>query len=505
MKPVLVTVEGDGFLKAEVPAVEVAAPSKAVWSRPTRYRRSFSRQWLSGLALLGADLLLLFATTGLTFALAAGTLSSTYETFRKAWCIAAMLMLVGLWLLGCYTTIVMHPASELRRLTMMTVLVYLLPFFSLLNASLEATVAQIAAWVGFYGLAIGLLPVGHLFARLLLGRTHWWGVPVLVLATRDAGELAVHTMRRWPELGLRPVGVLADEYAVGEQIGGVSVIGRIADAPQAAVRYGVRHAIVALSGQSHREVLALLERYSRYFRHLFVLPESPGMVAFWSTSRSFEGLLGYGVQHSYWNLRARALKRAIDIVGASVLLLLLTPLFALVAVLIKLDSPGPVFYRQLRMGRGGQCFPLLKFRTMYQDAHERLQQLLQESPALREEYALFHKLRNDPRVTRVGRYLRRFSIDELPQLWNVLRGELSLVGPRAYMPEERAKMDGMDRIILQKRPGVTGLWQVSGRNGLTFEDRVRMDVHYIHNWTPWLDIYILARTLPVVLTGEGAC
>jgi Undecaprenyl-phosphate galactose phosphotransferase WbaP len=505
MKSIPVTFEGDGALEAAAPAVQVTSPPKATWSRPTRYRRSLSRQWLSGLALLGTDLLLLVTLTGFGGFLAAQTLGDAAEVWVRLWAIAAMLMLIGLWLLGCYTTIVMHPAAELRRVTVMAGLIYLLPLLSLLNGELGVKLGQIPALLGFYGLAISVLPIGHLFSRLFLGRTRWWGVPVLILATRDAGELAVQTMRRWPELGLRPVGVLSNEYAVGETMGGVAVIGRIAEAPQVAVRYGVRHAILALSGQSHREVLALLEAYSRYFRHLFVLPESPGMVAFWSTSRSFEGLLGYGVQHSYWNLRARMLKRLIDIVGASLLLLLLMPLFGLVALLIKLDSPGPVFYRQLRMGRGGQCFHLLKFRTMYQDAHKRLQQLLQESPELRQEYELFHKLRNDPRVTRVGRYLRRFSIDELPQLWNVLRGELSLVGPRAYMPEEREKMDGMDRIILQKRPGVTGLWQVSGRNGLTFEDRVRMDVHYIHNWTPWLDLYILARTLPVVLTGEGAC
>ncbi len=499
---VLTETGGDG--RNSVGAVEVAPVRKAAWSRPARYRRLYPRQFLSGLALLGADLLMLGGLTLFLQGWGAEVLGTVYATFARATWVTAGLMLLGISLLGCYSTVVMHPAAELRRLTIVTGLVYALPVGSLLIAT-PLSAAHVVFLAGSWLAAVVVVPMGHLFARLLLARTEWWGVPVLVLATGGAGELAVQTMRRWPELGLRPVGVLSDHHTTGEVLGEVPVVGRIQEAPQAGLRYGVRHAIVALSGQSHREVLELLERYSRYFRQLFVLPENPGMIAFWSTARSFEGLLGYGVQHSYWNLRARMLKRAMDIVGASILLLLLAPLFAVVALLIKLDSPGPVFYRQRRMGRGGRCFPLLKFRTMYQDADRRLKELLREHPDLREEYELFHKLRNDPRVTRVGRYLRRFSIDELPQLWNVLRGDLSLVGPRAYMPEERREMDGMDRIILQKRPGVTGLWQVSGRNGLTFEDRVRMDVHYIHNWTPWLDLYILARTVPVVLTGEGAC
>lgn len=501
-EPQWIELGGEG--RSSLVAAEVALARKATWSRPTRYRRLYVRQLLSGLALLGTDLLTLGSLTLLLQGWVGTKLGDAYPTFALAMWVTAGLMLLGIGMMGCYSTVAMHPAAELRRLTIVASLVYALPIGSMLIATPLHT-ARAVLLGGCWLTAVTLVPIGHLFARLLLARTQWWGVPVLVLASGGAGELAVQTMRRWPELGLRPVGVLSDYHAVGDILGGVPIVGSIQDAPQAGLRYGVRHAIVALSGQSHREVLELLERYSRYFRQLFVLPENPGMIAFWSTARSFEGLLGYGVQHSYWNLRARMLKRAIDVVGASMLMLVLLPLFAVVALLIKLDSPGPVFYQQMRMGRGGRCFPLLKFRTMYQDAEHRLQKLLQERPDWREEYALFHKLRDDPRVTRLGRYLRRFSIDELPQLLNVLKGDLSLVGPRAYMPKERVQMDGMDRIILQKRPGVTGLWQVSGRNGLTFEDRVRMDVHYIHNWTPWLDLYILARTVPVVLTGEGAC
>src|SRR5690606_29732910 len=140
----------------------------------------------------------------------------------------------------------------------------------------------------------------------------------------------------------------------------------------------------------------------------------------------------------------------------------------------------------------------------YTDASSRLQDILSRDEALRKEYQTFRKLRHDPRVTRIGALLRRYSLDELPQLWNVLRGEMSLVGPRAYLFEELEIMGDMEPIILQNPPGITGLWQVSGRNHLSFEERVNLDVHYVHNWNFWLDAYILARSVPVVLRGEGA-
>jgi lipopolysaccharide/colanic/teichoic acid biosynthesis glycosyltransferase len=141
---------------------------------------------------------------------------------------------------------------------------------------------------------------------------------------------------------------------------------------------------------------------------------------------------------------------------------------------------------------------------MHHDAEQRLAILLEAHPELEREYRDFHKLAADPRITRVGAFLRRFSLDELPQLWNVLRGQMSLVGPRAYLPREIRDMEGLERVVLRVRPGLTGLWQVSGRNALNFSSRVEVDMHYVQNASPWLDLYVLARTVPVALMGEGA-
>jgi lipopolysaccharide/colanic/teichoic acid biosynthesis glycosyltransferase len=156
------------------------------------------------------------------------------------------------------------------------------------------------------------------------------------------------------------------------------------------------------------------------------------------------------------------------------------------------------------MGRDGRRFRALKFRTMHGDGEARLRAVLDADPRRAAEYAEFHKLSDDPRVTRVGRWLRAYSLDELPQLWNVIRGEMSLVGPRPYLERELPQMGGRERVVLRALPGMTGLWQVGDRNATGFDERVATDVHYVRNWSPWLDVWVLARTAGVVVRGTGS-
>lgn len=217
------------------------------------------------------------------------------------------------------------------------------------------------------------------------------------------------------------------------------------------------------------------------------------------------------MQHST-QLRARTeaawqrpAKRALDVIGAAAGLILLAPLFLLLAVLIRLDSPGPALYYQPRIGRAGRLFKLLKFRTMVPGAPGALLEVFKSSPQQQKHWRQFQKLSQDPRITRVGRVLRRLSLDELPQLWNVLRGDMSLVGPRPILPYQQAVYGKQTRRYRQVRPGMTGLWQVSGRSRLTFQERIRLDSDYIGNWSLKLDLIILVRTLPAVLRGDGAC
>ena len=207
------------------------------------------------------------------------------------------------------------------------------------------------------------------------------------------------------------------------------------------------------------------------------------------------------------NLRRRwrqRLKRALDLVLCLPVVLLCAVPGLLLGLLIRLDSRGPVLYRQRRLGKDGKAFDVFKFRTMRQDADEVLARYLEENPDLREEWEKDRKLKHDPRITRVGRFLRKSSLDELPQLLNVVRGEMSLVGPRPIVEDEIAKYGEVYADYCRVRPGITGLWQVSGRNNTTYEERVSLDRYYVTNWCIWMDLWILARTFPVVLTGYGA-
>jgi exopolysaccharide biosynthesis polyprenyl glycosylphosphotransferase len=194
------------------------------------------------------------------------------------------------------------------------------------------------------------------------------------------------------------------------------------------------------------------------------------------------------------------LKRMADVLGSIVLLVLLSPVFIGIGIWIKLDSQGPVFFRQVRLGKNGVPFRMLKFRSMYQDAEEKRKQLEKANEA---DGPVF-KLRNDPRITRAGRFLRKYSLDELPQLWNVLKGEMSLIGPRPPLPHEVTQYTNYHWRRMDVLPGMTGLWQVSGRSDLDFESWVDLDIYYIERWSLALELKILLKTIPVVIKGTGA-
>jgi len=196
-----------------------------------------------------------------------------------------------------------------------------------------------------------------------------------------------------------------------------------------------------------------------------------------------------------------AIKRAFDIATSAILLLLLSPLFAAMALLIRLDSPGPIFFGQTRVGRWGDTFKMWKFRSMYIDAEQRKAALMAQNEMAG---GVLFKMQNDPRITRIGRFIRRASIDELPQLWNVFKGDMSIVGPRPPLPSEVQDYTLSDRRRLQVIPGITCIWQVSGRSDIPFDEQVELDVRYIESQSLWTDICILFKTVPAVFLGRGA-
>ena len=198
------------------------------------------------------------------------------------------------------------------------------------------------------------------------------------------------------------------------------------------------------------------------------------------------------------------LKRTLDITASATALLLLSPVFLVTSLAIRKDSDGPAMFTQKRIGKDGKLFEIYKFRTMVPDADKKLFELLENDEEAAKEYKLNKKLKNDPRITKVGNFLRKTSIDELPQLINVLKGDMSLVGPRPYLPREIADMEGYYEDIIESKPGITGLWQVSGRSNTTFEERMELDLEYNENKSFMYDMGLLFKTVGSVVKGEGA-
>ena len=338
----------------------------------------------------------------------------------------------------------------------------------------------------------------------------WWGIPVIVLGPVAESTDVIRRLLQCRRLGLKPV-LLLDEQAdtPAGHIMEIPIINSRSQMEEIAARHKINYAVYVeasdkKSDSKQPNARAELRWLSKFFPTVMVVLSNSGISSLWVRSVDLEGRLTLQASYHLLNKHALIVKRSVDIIFGTLLAILCTPFLLLIALLIKLDSPGPAVYSQERIGLHGKRINYLKFRTMQLNADQRLQELLDEDHRIRKEYETYHKLKRDPRVTSIGRLLRKFSIDELPQLYHVIAGDLSLVGPRAYISNEYEDMGSYAELILQVRPGMTGWWQVMGRHTTTFQQRLQLDEYYLSNWSLWLDIYILLKTGWVVISGIGA-
>lgn len=322
---------------------------------------------------------------------------------------------------------------------------------------------------------------------------------LIVGSDEDARHIA-EALLATPTCGAQLLGFVAEDYPVGTVLThALSVLGSLERLPALVERLGVEEVIVSTA--LHRsEIIRIFQNYAYGSVDVRFLP---GLFEIFATGMRIKEIGSVPlvsmnrVRLSPWE---SAIKTAVDYMAAGLLLLLLAPVLLVVALLVKRDSRGPVFHRRRVIGRGGQLFDAFKFRTMYVNGAE----ILDSYPDLQNELYRTHKLKHDPRVTRLGALLRRTSFDELPQLLNVLLGQMSLVGPRMITTKEMDNYGKWRWNLLTVKPGITGLWQISGRSDVTYQERVRLDMYYIRNYTLWLDLQILWRTLPAVLKRKGA-
>jgi exopolysaccharide biosynthesis polyprenyl glycosylphosphotransferase len=351
----------------------------------------------------------------------------------------------------------------------------------------------------FWFLALVILPLGRAIIRVYIRSRVAFLQRTLIVGAGLVGQEIARKIRRNPVYGLELAGFVDnDPLPMHHELADVPLLGSTDELPRIVREYGIEHVMLAFTGDGHDAGLDIVRACNDLDVELDIVPRLFEVVGSKAQFHSLQGTPLLGLTPPVLSASHRIAKRTVDVLGAAFGLLLLSPLFLTAAIAIKLNSKGPVLFRQTRIGRGQQPFTILKFRTMVIDAEERKAEVAHLNAHLTTDARMF-KIPDDPRVTSVGRMLRKYSVDELPQLVNVLRGQMSLVGPRPLIPHEHQYVNDWGLRRLDLTPGLTGLWQVFGRSEIPFSEMLVLDYLYVTNWTLWGDIKLVARTLPALM------
>lgn len=490
-EPGVVEAPGQTSASAEaLPLTEFAYP-------PAAPSRALCWQGIRATAPIVAADLMALAASGLLAAAAVHLIWPHAPVLLQPMAVVVALLPLAYWLCGLYSPVGSSPILELRHLIQINSIGFIAAALGGLLAP-PLPLWCLAAWVG----SVGLVPLLRSIVRRHCARTEWWGRPTLVISPMETADAVVLTLMHAPTCGFRPVAVTDPAGPCWSPL--TPAINDAAQLKKVVREQAIRYAVVHVADPGPAAVKEIFARYSALIPHLIVLSDAPDLPSLWTPARSCGRLGGTELSNARLLSSLWTLKRAIDVVVALIVLVMSFPLMAAIALAIKLTSPGPIFYGHQRLGFAGKWFQAWKFRTMHPDGDAVLRDHLAANAEARQEWERDQKLRQDPRVTRIGGFLRRSSLDELPQVWNVLKGEMSLVGPRPIVAKEVVKYGNVFGKYAAVKPGITGMWQVSGRNEVSYEERVKLDQYYIANWSPWLDLYILAKTIIVLIRRDGA-
>lgn len=499
---------------------QVSDRTREILERRRRTAIVRTRGWLVRRVLLAADLIglvsaLLLAESIITPATHAGALSARDETLVFLASLPAWVVIAKLY--GLYD----RDEERTDHSTvddfggvfhMVTVCTWSFWVIAQLTHIAHPTTPKL---VIFWAAAIGFISVGRAAARTLARKSVAYVQNTVIVGAGDVGQLMAQKMLQHPEYGLYVVGFVdSDPVERREELEHLAHLGGPERLPALIGLLDIERVVIAFSQQSHGETLELIRSIRKLDVQIDIVPRLFETFGPNVGVHLVEGLPLVGLPPLRLSRSSALLKRTADIALSLGALLLVAPFLLVVALAVKLDSRGPALYRHERVGRNGRHIEVLKFRTMHRDAcrgrryggegaEARFAELMADADRAR-EFLETQKLTEDPRATRVGRLLRRTSLDELPQLINVVVGDLSLVGPRAITGGELARYGDRVDDLLGVRPGITGYWQVNGRSDLSYHDRVRLDLSYIHNWSLKLDLNILARTLKVLVSRHGA-
>ena len=413
----------------------------------------------------------------------------------------SFLYLMVYLLLGLYPGIGVGPVEELRRLTLGTSIA------TLILMGLTFYLRTIYSWsravFGITWLILAIsVPLMRKISRRLAVHLNIWGIPVVIIGEGKGAERIYNSLERNRLIGLMPVLCIKTSslQLVFPQPADKSHI----EWNGKRLFNNIEIAIIAPEKAPLGAVKNVLLDHTHQFKRIIVMFDEARFGSVWFTPLHLVEQLGLEVTHQLINPAQQAIKRILDLFLIAISTPFLVPLFGLISLAIKLDSPGPIFYTQKRIGQNGKEIYIWKFRSMVMNAEQILKKALEENDELREEWEQNFKLKKDLRITRVGKLLRKTSLDELPQLWNVVKKEMSLIGPRPIVNEEIPLYRSDFEIYKRVLPGMTGMWQISGRNNVSYDERVALDVYYVQNWSIWLDIHILMHTFLAAALGRGA-
>jgi Undecaprenyl-phosphate galactose phosphotransferase WbaP len=390
--------------------------------------------------------------------------------------------------------------EEIRRLFLSVTITHLLLSAYLIFTRKNTDYSRVVLMSSWIVSVIAMAPCRQI-ARLLMKKLGIGQIPVLIAGAGPTGRQLAEDLEKDAHFGLKVEGFFDDRPDAQAPVE-ARLLGNLDTAVAEGKSRGINTLVCCLplpAVQRH------LKEFMRGFQHLSIVLDNyhQEFPVSWAYPIDFGGLAGVELRNQLLQPGPRIVKALLEALCTLLAATILLPLFVLLALLVKLSSPGPVIYRAQRLGQHGKTIHVWKFRTMYRDADEVLKKLLDTQPKLAEQWQARFKLENDPRVTPLGRFLRRTSLDELPQFINVLRGEMALVGPRPIVESEKVYYGDKYSTLARVKPGITGLWQVSGRNRVGYERRVFLDMYYVANWSIWLDYMICLKTLREIVACRG--
>lgn len=455
---------------------------------------------LSGLIIMFFDALIIMLSIGIGFFIV-NLVNNAFINFRSftEYYIYIPVILIVFYAADLYPGIMSSPAEDVKRLCVCTFFCFCGISLSIFVEDADDRWAIAVALVLAVPIATVLLPGMREAVRHFFGMFKFWGLPAVIFCSGSSGDTVIDRFQKNTYLGYRPCVIINDSARGKKNRDGVPILPPSRELLEAIRRHKIKVAVVSdYNGSDAGEIM-------KSFRYTIVVSGKQNMLMSGTPHlKDIAGIVGFSSTNHLTKIQWLFAKRAIDIAIILLTLPLTLPVSLITALLVKITSPGPVLYGHKRVGKNGREFKCWKFRSMFIDADEQLAKILRENPEMKKQWDKDRKIENDPRITPFGKIIRKTSLDELPQLLNIFTGQMSFVGPRPVTESELVRYGKDADYILSVTPGLSGMWQTSGRSDTAYEDRVTLDSYYIQNWSIWLDLWILIKTVWVVVKGKGA-